>query len=636
MKKYIIPLFVLLLALSACNKEHGNVSSPEIDLGTLGNLLVPKEGGETVVEYKIANPVEGGHISAQSPESWIGDFNYDTPGQVVFNVEENTAGGDRSAIVTFTYTYGDGQSEPVQINVIQSSYDYTTECTFMTGVYYGTQYGINGEHNYFTTFSDMELLEDGAQAGGTYYAFDLYAAAAPENQDNPLPAAGTYVMGEPKGTADMTFTPEYTYAFKSTTEGEIVFEVDFTEGTLTVSYEGDTMIAEASMVDETGKTHYIIYTGVAEYDKQSGGSGGDVTLTQDLNIEASAGAATYVTGDEGDGVMEVQLSFTDMEVDFFGYVTPPGSRLYVDVLMPYDEDGNIAAGDYTVRTPTTELFLMYPGEYVNYMGMTFTLGTYVSYIDQSENTFEGLIDEGTMRISGTPGNYTVECTFTTVEGYSVKCSYAGNLVVDGMPGPYSTLTEDYTLDLEAAEGTAEFWGDYYGTGAGNWLITLDQKVGDCLQLDLMVEGLDFSPELATAVYKPSADPKEPMGGEYITGYLESSYLMGTNYMKRDGGGYLAGYAPAMDGDLNITNNGDNTYTISFAFTDDLGHVWDGEWTGTLNFSNESYAPAGSSARTAYGVQDGASVVKQVEMRLDNTYKPSRVQPADKILKIATR
>ena len=92
MKKYLLLLLVALVpVLSGCEKKPDvNTILPEIDLGKLVNLPVPMEGGETVVEYRIENPVEGGTVLAKPVESWIGGFNYDTPGRIVFNVDENT------------------------------------------------------------------------------------------------------------------------------------------------------------------------------------------------------------------------------------------------------------------------------------------------------------------------------------------------------------------------------------------------------------------------------------------------------------------------------------------------------------------------------------------------------------------
>lgn len=627
MKKYLMPLFLALApVLSGCEKEPDvNTSLPEIDLGKLMNLTVPMEGGEAVIEYRIVNPVEGGTISAEPTENWLGGFNYDTPGRIVFNVDENTADEDRSSIVTLTYTYDENESVTAQLNVIQASYDYVIDCTFMSGTYYGSQYGLNGEYNYYTILSDMEY-NDGAMDGGSYYAFDLYTASAPENPDNPLPAAGTYVLGEQGATADMTFAPDHTQALRTSVDGEVVFDVGFTEGTLIISYDDGVMLAEASLTDEDGMRHYLTYSGNPDYDNASGGSGGETVLNQDIDMEASQGAAVYVSGEEG-GLMEVQLTFTDMEVDFFGYVVPPGSILNVDVFMHYDESGNIATGDYTLAgSSVPEAMSINPGEYFNYMGVTLTMGTYISYIDESENVFEGLISDGEMKVSGEPGNYTVECSFVTAEGYSVECSYNGALEVTGFPGPYSTLTDDYTLDLEGASGSAQFWGDYYGNGTGNWIVVLESAT-DVVQLELITEEVDFNAGLASAVYTPSVDPVNPAPGEYVTGYLDGDYLMGTNYMETLEG-LIVGCAPAVSGDLSITNNGDDTYTISFAFTDDLGHVWDGEWTGVLDFSNRSYAPERTFCR-----KSGEVSVSENYM---SPYKADNVRVINKMLRRAER
>lgn len=617
---FITTLIISLFALVGCERDSGVDGLPVIDLGGMVNLSVPLEGGQAVIEYEIVNPVEGGEIFAESREDWIGGFNYDTPGQIVFNVEENItsdAEGNvtseaRTSIVTITYVYGENksQSEPVHVNVIQTAYDYLTELTFMSGEYYGSQYGQNGEYNYFTILSDMEYLE-GRQDGGTYYAFDIFTAAAPEDRGNPLPPAGTYVLGEKGATADMTFTPDYSQGIRTNDDGSSVFEVHFKEGTLNISYDGDVMNAEAVLTDVNDNKHYAVYKGVPVY------SGGVSTLGRDLDIDAINGQAQYIA--EYNGLMEVSVAFTDMEVDFFGFVTPPGSTLVVDMFMPYDESGNMATGTYTV-SDTFEAFTVYPGEYVNYVGVTYVAGTYVDYIDENESTSTGLIVEGSMEVSGEPGNYTVECNFVTDDGSSVKCSYTGALPVLSIPGPYSTLTEDYTLDLEDAVGTAQFWGDYYGNGAANWLITLDQETGDGVQLEIMTESLDYNAELSTAVYKPSADRKNPKAGEYVIGYLEDSYLMGTNYMASDGGDYLSAYAPAIDGDLNITNNADGTYTVSFAFTDDLGHIWDGEWTGVLGFVKNA-APARNYTRAFCVPSDTVSIVESVALnRNNNAYK----------------
>ena len=47
------------------------------------------------------------------------------------------------------------------------------------------------------------------------------------------------------------------------------------------------------------------------------------------------------------------------------------------------------------------------------------------------------------------------------------------------------------------------------------------------------------------------------------------------------GASVDGFAPAVDGDIVVTNNGDGTYDISFECTDDIGNVWSGSWSGEV-------------------------------------------------------
>lgn len=106
--------------------------------------------------------------------------------------------------------------------------------------------------------------------------------------------------------------------------------------------------------------------------------------------------------------------------------------------------------------------------------------------------------------------------------------------------------------------------------------------GDGMQIDLVAEGLDFSAGIPTGTYTASS---YPYPGEYAAGYMDGYYLTGVWYYgyADDGAGdvYISNMAPATSGDLNITNNGNDSYTISFEFLDDNGNTWDGTWEGTL-------------------------------------------------------
>lgn len=130
MKKSILLLMAGAMVLAGCEKNNGgngnepvDPNAPKIELEVSGNLTVPPEGGEQSISYTITNAVDGGQVSAKSSETWLGEINCDTEGTVTFVAEANESGADRSAIVTLTYGYGDGQTVDAQFNAIQAAWD---------------------------------------------------------------------------------------------------------------------------------------------------------------------------------------------------------------------------------------------------------------------------------------------------------------------------------------------------------------------------------------------------------------------------------------------------------------------------------------------------------------------------------
>ena len=95
-----------------------------------------------------------------------------------------------------------------------------------------------------------------------------------------------------------------------------------------------------------------------------------------------------------------------------------------------------------------------------------------------------------MTITGGGDSYTVTCDLVTAEGCNVTASYTGSIALTDSSGEtgdaVSTLTGDYTLDLDGATAEASFYGDYYGTGGGNWTISILPTTGpDGLLIDLV-------------------------------------------------------------------------------------------------------------------------------------------------------
>lgn len=502
-------------------------------------------------------------------------------------------------------------------------YDHELTATVFTGELYDYM-ANNGEANFYTFLSDMPFDSDGyADIAGTYYLFDIFApASALETEALP---AGTYTLGEPDATEEMTFGIDYSCVYLPGEERRYL-----TDGTLVVTVEGDTYTFDAVLTDETGATHHVTYTGPTEYSYSPGGGGDEPTynaISEPVDIEASLAVATYVS--DANDVMTVTFQFTDMDVDDEGYVIPPGAMFTVEAYLPYNEDGKLALGTYEVNS-TYDEYSVSPG--YDFYGYTF--GSYAVKYPDATSYEVGYVSAGSMSISGSRDFdlYTIECDFTTIEGVSIKCRFEGNLTVSGMPLPYySTLTGDYTLNISGNTGTGSYYGDYYHTGGGNWMIDLAPSgTGDGLQIDLVAEGLDFSAGIPTGTYT-AASSYDPNPGEYAAGYMDGYYLTGVWYYgyADDGAGdvYISNMAPATSGDLNITNNGNDSYTISFEFLDDNGNTWDGTWEGTLALTDVSAGGySASSVRPA-----AKAVAKDVQKAGIKAADVSKIQvrPADK-------
>lgn len=155
---------------------------------------------------------------------------------------------------------------------------------------------------------------------------------------------------------------------------------------------------------------------------------------------------------------------------------------------------------------------------------------------------------------------------------------------------YSTLTSDYTLNLEGAVATAVNYGDYYRTGGNNWQIKIKPADGvscDELDTEIVVNSLNFEDEIPDGTYKAAADNGDPMPGEFLTGEYFYGYLY--TWYKGDFGadGKPQSVAPGTGGSITFTKNSDGTYTVEFSFQDDRSkpRTFSGSWTGVIEFSN---------------------------------------------------
>ncbi len=574
LKFYSILGLSALLVLSACKKEEPTAGSPVLTLSQT-TLTVPADGGAVSVAYQVENPVDGASVSVDlGSVAWITDVDI-TDSTIDFTVEANSVTSSRTATITVSYPGAEDATLTVAQEAVEVHYDYEHTLEDFVGYLY-EEYGYNYEDLYYIWLSDIGFDDGSTQVGGHYYNFALLVEEAPGMT---LPTGTyTYTAGF---SGNMVFSGYYSRYLEQGSSGYT--ESYLTDGYINVSADGDTYTIEGVVTDEDGASHRVYYNGPAVVKSFS---------MTDTEFTATTATATYYS--HSGNVMNVDVMFTDMDYDGT-YLYPPGTYVTLDTYMPYDENGKITPGTYEVNY-SGQAYSIYPYYY-----------SYAYNYETSSDYTNGNIMSGTMTIvAGSQDDYyDISCEFTTDTDATVKCTYSGYLVVDGMPGPDSSLTGDYTLDLVGAVATAYDFGDWYGNGGKNWYMYLDpgSGAGDGLILDFNSTSGDTIP---TETYTASTTTT-PAIGEYLYGYTYLGYA-GSWYIQYDESGSVANQAPALEGDIEFTNNGDGTHTLEFACKDDLGYTWSGTWTGTINTISLYSASATSS-----GMRPAISKLSKQEM-----------------------
>ena len=234
------------------SQQPGEEPVPTITITTEDPLTLAADGGSYTIEYEITDPTEDGSISADAGDAgWITDINCDTEGVITFSVAANDTDGERQATITVTYTYNGTETVSESIDAVQEAnespvqgYDYEYEMIYLSILNYG-----GTPCNYYITMSDTE----GDAYGTARYVLDIYA-----NSDTSMPPAGTYTMTA-NGGEDMTASSGYSSTRIEDESGNVIVNCKLAEGTITITYEGDTMIMDAVLTDVEGNTHHVTY-----------------------------------------------------------------------------------------------------------------------------------------------------------------------------------------------------------------------------------------------------------------------------------------------------------------------------------------------------------------------------------------
>lgn len=270
---------------------------------------------------------------------------------------------------------------------------------------------------------------------------------------------------------------------------------------------------------------------------------------------------------------------------------------YSLTLSTNDNCVDIVTGEVTLLENSTYLFLdLYASEPAENLNVRFNVPVGEYTLDVEDSAVAGTIgayysslyitdDVEGQEIFFVEGSVTV-----TAEGIEAKLyDEAGNeyhyfcpqTVVDNSdnfgpawaPAEQSTLTGD--LNVEFVDGAiyAECYGDYYVIGKNTWMYFVDDyATGDSFCFELLA---DVDAEYPVGTFPISNDlNNEQMA---LPGYVNSDgNTMWSWYSLYDDNYDVVGAAPIVGGEVVITDNGDDTFTVTINVVDDLGYKITGE------------------------------------------------------------
>ena len=519
----------LLLALAACcvmfacdkkEKEPEPAETPELTLTSESEVNVGADGDEVTITYTLANPAEGGEISASAAEGgdWCDGFNCDTDGQVTFTVAANE-GDARETVVTVTYTYGEGEHKDITVTVKQVALgDPLFELTSESEVSVGKDGG-----DVTVTYSITDPREDGAVSVTVPEDVDWIS-----NVNTDTDGQVTFTVAANEGDAreaELTFV--YTYGGSETQE----FKVK-------VSQADDSIVFDA-------KYAYGVYYG------------------DDLSSKA--------------GEMVYQMWFSDVpesdewaeNATYYIISVVAGAPANMNAIAP-------AAGTYSLLegddTQTGTIWSNYDYTYACATGDDSSIKTKYSFIS------------GDITLTKDGNSIIVEGSFVDTDNKIHRLNYTGSILLDDGREPdipedaLSTLTGDvvdFNADWTNTVADGYFFGSENNEGVKEYTMSIkDGSYKDYRTMILTVYmplSNTVDDGIIAGTYPVSADVAE---NTVRAGYLNegSTYLQGSWYYDRTYTYPETEAGPLTSGEVTFERNGDGTYNVTVDAQDDAGHV----------------------------------------------------------------
>lgn len=417
-----------------------------------------------------------------------------------------------------------------------------------------------------------------------FLAVSLFALAACENSnvgnDDPQTQASLIVSTAPVDMAYYGGSASIIYKFENAQGGEVpTVEADQTWVNNFVVAENITFDVDFNNTAEVRKANITVSYGVQRFTIELNQAAGKVA---DVEFVATALNGEYYG------------TAYSADPNYFAILSKNGttgwSDLYVDTYYRFDiysktpTDANapvLPAGVYTLD------------EYS--LGEGDTFGKFYSVrmeTFQSGQYQETKIEDGVIIITENRFEAILELADNTVHRVIYEGSLELGYIAVPEPDYYSTLTEDYTFNHSEGVLRINYYGDYYGVGAANWVVSMvlpGTKVnGDYFSIDLVANTDEYNVSSIFGTYTCAADESQVAKNTFVAGdYEDGKFLYSWYFVCVDDTFGSDDIAPLTDGTITISEV-DGKYVVTYDCMDDNGHKIQGTYTcSTLEMYNST-------------------------------------------------
>ena len=408
-----------------------------------------------------------------------------------------------------------------------------------------------------------------------FLAVSLFALAACENSnvgtDDPQTQASLIVSTAPVDMAYYGGSASIIYKFENAQGGEVpTVEADQTWVNNFVVAENITFDVDFNNTAEVRKANITVSYGVQNFTIELNQAAGKV-----VDVEFVAGALNG----------EYYGTSYSMDPNYFAILSKNGttgwSDLYIDTYYRFDIYAKTPAADVNapVLPEGTYVFDKYDSTEGNTFGITYSVRLETFQSGQFQET---KISDGVIIITENRFEAILELADNTVHRVIYEGSLELGYIAVPEPDYYSTLTEDYTFNHENGILRINYYGDYYGVGAANWVVSMvlpGAKVnGDYFSIDLVANTDEYNVSSIFGTYTCAADESQVAKNTFIAGdYQDGKFQYSWYFVCVDDTFGSDDIAPLTDGTITISDV-DGKYVVTYDCMDDNGHKIQGTYT----------------------------------------------------------